>query len=239
MGKLTIKHVEPVRHVRVLSTVQIIFVADFDKLDGERVLVTERNAQGAIGRRRVAHQELELVEGILDIGRKLLLGENGAVEVQTAPNSKHGLDSKVLAPKQVFYQTLAISVLVAPGTRAPRSLGQIANGQVPRPVVRRTVSLEIVTARDTKVLGVERGQGFHQVFAVTVGCVVVGGRKQADEVEVEFIAGRGVEGQDKAVVAVGCAGRGRQGEAVLCPVSCHRRRRNSDRGQRLVGNVGD
>jgi len=76
-----------------------------DIVDLEWLRVSQRCSQCSVLGTSRTHQELKLVESILDPGLELILWSDGSAKVEAIPNCKDGLKLEVLAPVKVFNQT--------------------------------------------------------------------------------------------------------------------------------------
>ena len=126
---------------------------------------------------------------------------------------------KVFAPVEEFEQAHAVGGAVVPGlgcvgrsTRGPMVFFQSKRSLM-------VVAFEIVAAGEAEEGWMHGGELLHEVDAVAVGGVVVGGREEGDEGEP---GGAGVLHQEfEVVVGGGCEGAGFESEGV----SAARRRR--------------
>ncbi len=80
-----------------------------------------------------------------------------------------------------------------------------ADGLLPIEAVGDVVAFKVVAAGEAQECRMHRGQLFHQVDAVAVHAIVIGGREEGDEVEPE---GSGVaDGEDQVIVRRGLQSR--------------------------------
>ena len=159
--------------------VEPIFVADLDvaQLEGRRVTVLHPLCTPL--RVGVAGYVLDLIQSILDVGLQigsrlyelLLHGVAGI-------NGQQRLHLEVLAPLQELEQAHAVAGAIVPGTGVGRAIHQGADGLLPFIALVDVVALEIIASGEAEKRRLHRRQLLHQVDAISVVPVVVGGRKQ-------------------------------------------------------------
>jgi len=76
-----------------------------DVVDLEWLRVSQRCSQCSVLSTGRSHQELKLIESILDPRLELVLWSDRSAEVETIPNRKDGFELEIFAPVQVFNQT--------------------------------------------------------------------------------------------------------------------------------------
>jgi hypothetical protein len=100
-------------------------------------------------------------------------------------DGEHGLHLQVFAPLQKLEQAHAVGRVVAPGAGVGGAVDQRADGLLPIEALGDVVALKIVAAGEAQEGRMHGGQLLHQVDAVAVGAVLIGGREERDEVEPE------------------------------------------------------
>lgn len=100
LGDRIIECLEAVGLVRAEATAQVVLIANLDITDSPGLGVAVLGSQSTILGVNRASQELELIEGILDVNVKLSFGDNISVQSETSPN---GEDWDVCQSSQVKY----------------------------------------------------------------------------------------------------------------------------------------
>ena len=144
-------------------------------------------ALGSPLRRGVARDVLHLVHGVLHVGIKILARcDVFAAQRVAGVDREHRFDLQVLAPLQKFEQSKAVGRPVAPRRLMSGPIDHRANRLLPVEAVDDSIALEIVPSRQPQEVRMHRGHALHQVGAVAVRAIVVGGRKERHELQPEL-----------------------------------------------------
>ena len=223
---LRLDGIEELREAAVIAArlaVELVLVADLDVFQRERRGVAVLGAARAPLGVRAAGHVLDLVERVLDEGLEVGAGLDALLAQGVAGvDGQHGLHVQVLAPLQEFQQAHAVGRPVAPGVvHVAGALGDIADGLLPVEARFDGVAFQVIAAGKAQEGRLHVGQQLHDVVAIAVRPVVVGGRKERDHAEPDRAFGGGRKHQ---LILGGCGRLGIRGEhrLVLFPVSGER-----------------
>ena len=90
---------------------------------------------------------------------------------------------EVFTPVEKFEQAHAVGGVVVPGAGVGGAVDERADGLLPLEALVDVVAFEVVAAGETEEGGMHGGELLHEVDAVAVGGVLVGGREERDERE--------------------------------------------------------
>ena len=160
----------------------------------------------------VAHDILDLVEGILDEGLDVVAVEMVAVEHIAGEDSHDGLAANILGPLQELEQSETVGGTVAPGTLVAGTEVRVADGLLPVEAVGEVVALEVVASGEAQELGIHVGHHLHEVGAQAVLAILEAGGKEGDTCELDAA---GLVGDDEkaGILRVGLAVGG--GELIV------------------------
>ncbi|KAI6772959.1 hypothetical protein HG530_003917 [Fusarium avenaceum] len=254
------EHGEAVLLVRVPATgvsSKPIFVSNLDVGEAERLgvakLSTSLTPLGGDG----TSNELDLVKSVVDKRLELVLGGDVAVERKTSNYIKlTNLEVHILSPLEILHNSKAVGLLVAPDALKARTVSQRTKSILPVPPSLVGVTLEHVTTWEAQQARVHALESLGKVNSKTVLASLVGGREQADEVEVKssisalllvssshtccFLWGAhlGVVSNSKGVVAVGSIDLGSERKRVLNPLLLCSLGLDLDATKDIAGRVG-
>lgn len=80
---------ESVCNVGVQPIIEVVFITDFDKIDGPRVRVSVFSSKGTILGINRSSQELNLVKGIFNVDSDVFRGDDILIEGETTPNGEN------------------------------------------------------------------------------------------------------------------------------------------------------
>jgi len=218
------------------GAVKPFFVADFDVGEREGRGVTVFDTLGAPFGVGSAGDVFNLIERVLHVRFEVLAGiDVVAAQRVSGIDGEDGLHVEVFAPLEKFKQAEAVRGVVIPGAGMGGAIDHGADGLLPVVVVGDAVAFKIIAAGEAQEGGVHGGHLFHQVSAVAVGAVLVGGREERNEIEPES---SGMSDGDGQVVVRGrLDGAGFELEVDLLPAGGEAV--DFSAGEGFAGLVGD
>ncbi len=177
-----------------------VLVADFNVGERERGGVAVLRALRAPFGVHVAGDVFDFVEGILHVRFQIRAGGHFAIaEGEARKHREQGLHFQIFAPVEKLQQAQAVGSAVIPGAGVAGALGDVADGFFPVEPVGHAVALEEIAAGKAQEGRVVLGQQLHDVRAIAIRAVVVGGREQRHQAE-PGRAGRGCPNQEIGVL---------------------------------------
>ncbi len=164
--------------------VEPVFVANFDIGKLERRGVAIFDALGSPPGVRAAGYVFDLIESILNERFEIGTGFHVLSAQRIAGvDRKHGVHLEVFAPFEEFEQAHSVGGVIHPGAGVCGAVDERADGLLPIKAVGDAIALEIVAAGEAQEGRVHGRELLHQVNAVAVDAVVIGGREERDQAE--------------------------------------------------------